>query len=468
MERGITPSSSFEGFSPTGSTCSLDKFGQSGSGIGRAATPSQQHHSHQHSGPSDYLNERHYSKSEGNSVIEDTAILKVVPLNSSLSTGSVLSSPNVQVSGDALMSEDPLSSAPKPGAPSSSVKKPPTPPPKPNSSSAGHLDSSAVGRLEDATASSRSSPGRNRLSGNIASSHSEGQSASWADQVVPSEDLSVSSQPEWAQMPGNGEVNKLRMNPSQSIIRTTVGSLSDTQQIIPIRTHPEQSNPFHQFTLEKPSQSQATSKPVSNTPSRSRHAPLDKRNSSEGHSAPHNSISNSVHPDRSRDSSPSLQTAHPPTHVGVGNRNEAVAMTNSSVSSNWIAPVKHLLLPGNVSVIKASPTSHNAIQHPQQHVVHRVSPHYPNASVNGVLKSPAISGRHTHMMGTSTGFVGFNGGRFNHIQNPPPVTCFNCGKRGHLGYSCPANTMETNNPESESFLFVRLSLLICLLFANTI
>lgn len=33
--------------------------------------------------------------------------------------------------------------------------------------------------------------------------------------------------------------------------------------------------------------------------------------------------------------------------------------------------------------------------------------------------------------------------------HPPPPVCFNCGKKGHLGMSCPADTIDTHNPDSE-------------------
>ena len=34
------------------------------------------------------------------------------------------------------------------------------------------------------------------------------------------------------------------------------------------------------------------------------------------------------------------------------------------------------------------------------------------------------------------------------VQPPPPM-CFNCGKKGHHGASCPAETIDTNNPDSK-------------------
>ena len=41
-----------------------------------------------------------------------------------------------------------------------------------------------------------------------------------------------------------------------------------------------------------------------------------------------------------------------------------------------------------------------------------------------------------------------NQGRGSH--HTPPPACFNCGKKGHYGTSCPAETIDTNNPDSES------------------
>ena len=35
-------------------------------------------------------------------------------------------------------------------------------------------------------------------------------------------------------------------------------------------------------------------------------------------------------------------------------------------------------------------------------------------------------------------------------HQPPPPACFNCGKKGHYGTSCPADTMDTHNPDSKS------------------
>ena len=374
MERGLTPSSSFEGFSPTGSTCSLDKFGS----VGRMPTPSQ--HSYRY--PGEHHERQHSRSSCSSAVIEesDAAILRAVPFNSSLlgrSDPCAHSDPSV-------FTENMPSSSPKTPTLLTARKnmKTVTPVPTPKSNH---------------TSGSARSPGG---PGSVSES-----STSWADQSGSNENSSVL--PDWAIMPANGEV---KHNGHKHIQSKISGGMADSHHIIPIRTNSEQSKPFQQYNSQERVHSPNKSP---HTPSRSRHTPVNKRNSFEGYiSSPTPLI----------EASPVRQHKPP---VIVGNR------------TDW-APGRHDMLQSTLTVVRTHPNH-------QQTIVHRVPPQY----INGAALKPV--GGHHGSVGHSSVLLNYGaGGRLvNHRADPGPVTCFNCGKRGHLGMTCPANTMETNDPDSE-------------------
>ena len=352
------------------------------------------HHSYRHSGEH---HERQGSRSSCNSaVIEDAAILKVVPLSST---------PN----HSELSSESPISTVTKTGASSSGAKRPlksvnPNP-----SSKHNHLS----GRSTEGSGS--------RLGDQPTTPDSGSANTSWAD-LSGSHD-NGGGRPAWAVMPANGEMKNgtasHKHTPSTGHAQSKIsGGLSDSHHIIPIKTHPEQAQPFHQHGSQE--RGHMPAKPVPHTPSRARHTPVAKRNSSEGHPPPVQGALMEL--PGSRHKSPIL----------VGNRTE---------SANW-TPSKHdLHQQSTLTVVKTHPNAP-----PQaQHIVQRVPPQYP--VVNGGLKPPA-GAQGGQLRGNV--LAGYSGTRFvNHRMEPVAVTCFNCGKRGHKGMTCPANTMETNDPDSE-------------------
>ena len=80
-------------------------------------------------------------------------------------------------------------------------------------------------------------------------------------------------------------------------------------------------------------------------------------------------------------------------------------------------------------------------------LVHSFAPPPPPLPVAPVLPRPAYI--------PSGGVVpGYPPVLTNHSRGslqPPSPACFNCGKKGHYGTSCPADTMDTHNPDSKSF-----------------
>lgn len=364
MERGLTPSSSFEGFSPTGSTCSLDKFGSGGAGP-RMTTPSQA--LYRYSG--EHHHERQASRSSCSSVVieeSDAAILKAVPLPD---TTTNTTDPNDNMS-----------------------------------SKTGTLNAA---RKHTKTVPSPKLPSNNRSPGGTSSNSVREPGTSWADQSSSND--TGGGRPDWAILPSNGEIKHNGTPPFKQVHSTQSkisGGVSDSHHIIPIRTHPEQSNPFQQYSSVQPQNKSP------HTPQRSRHTPVNKRNSSEG--------GYSSGPTGVIESSP---TRHKTPAAVVGSRGD----WNPAMQQSTLA-------------VKRTYPGH---QQQQQAILRVPPPHY----VNGVLK-PVVG---HHVGGHGGVLLGYSGvGKLvNHRPDPVPVTCFNCGKRGHHGITCPANTMDTNNPESE-------------------
>ena len=192
------------------------------------------------------------------------------------------------------------------------------------------------------------------------------------------------------------------------------------------------------------------------------HTPLVKRNSSE--------LS-------ANQSSPVIQAAPPPpapqpqqVYVG-GNRapnivgvpaGRGAGGVGAGGGHNWI--MRPVLLPNHpVTVIGVPVTNRNQHQH---QVIHASNPPV-TIPHNGLMRT--VPGQQNRLPPGNTATIvpatfvpthyhhhhqpgGGGGGLVSHIQGGsggPPAMCFNCGKRGHLGNSCPGVTMETNNPDSK-------------------
>lgn len=373
MERGLTPSSSFEGFSPTGSTCSLDKFGSGGAGPPRMTTPSQA--LYRYSGEH---HERQASRSSCSSVVieeSDAAILKAVPLPDSTTTNT---DPNVFIDNISTIS-----------------------------SKTGMLNATKKHTKTGPSVVPPKLPASNRSPGGGSTSVREQPSTSWADQSGSNDTCGGGGgRPDWAILPSNGEV-KQNGAPSLKHVHSSSqsGGVSDSHHIIPIRTHPDQSYPFQQYG----SSSVQPQNKSPHTPLRSRHTPVNKRNSSEGYS-------------------------FSPTTGGIIESSPTRHKAPIVIRGDWSTP-RHDMQQSTLAVKRTYPASQQAIL--------GVPPQY----VNGVLKPVGHHG--SSHGGVLLGYGGGGSRLVNHRADPGPVTCFNCGKRGHPGITCPANTMDTNNPDSE-------------------
>lgn len=400
VEKGMTPSSSYEGLSPASSTCSLDMINLRGN------TPV---HSHRYPA----LETERHSRSESSAVENspvlanvDAAIVKAVP-----------SLPHAKMNGDVPASDRNMSGD-KPQRVVSGSMSPQNP--------------ATVPKLH------------NRHSGSSDTSRSGAKSSgsmSWADQVVPSEESIMINRPGWAQMStANGEVR-------------LVSSPGELQHNIHLRGQVPSS--AHQFVANSPLHQQHHP----NTSPHVRHGSAAKRNSTEGYntsiiqvpSTP-DSLSKHIH----RESSPSPvikvpQPVLPQGSVPVTARNVQMPLN----TTNWPTPMRQFLLPNSVSLVRAS--------RPQAPPTAVYTPYTTSTTVvNGLIRTPPphhvnrIAATPAHVF-TTGGYVSYPPlGLPAHSQSPPtpPVACFNCGKRGHLGTACPGETMETNNPEGTESVYV--------------
>ena len=162
----------------------------------------------------------------------------------------------------------------------------------------------------------------------------------------------------------------------------------------------------------------------SSTPSQ-RHTPLSKRHSAEPsdgwshHSDPMTSARGSYHPQVSR-VPPAGQTGNwlprPPgpllqnSHLPSGRRHRGPPQSVTPLGVNGLVP--SLGPPIGVPPVLQRP--------------------YLPSPGSGVAYTPVLT---NHSRGS---------------HQPPPPVCFNCGKKGHYGASCPADTIHTNNPDSKS------------------
>lgn len=285
--------------------------------------------------------------------------------------------------------------------------------------------------------------------------------------------------------------------PSSSSSRTVhqIHSSNSLSDIIPIQTHPGHSSPFHSppssssTSFSSPSSGPTPSSQNSNcqhpTESHSHSHPLPTSSTSIStathsttakHKQSHPSLAKRNSSELSANQSSSVIQAAPPQQMYVGgNRAPNIVGVSASRGAggvgvggvagghNWI--VRPVLLPNHpVTVIGVPVANRN-----QHQVIHTSNPSVTIAH-NGLMRTVPQQNRlpgttativpatfvpthhHHHQPGSGGGIVVCPPVSINHIQGGsggPPAMCFNCGKRGHLGNSCPGVTMETNNPDSK-------------------
>ena len=250
-------------------------------------------------------------------------------------------------------------------------------------------------------------------------------------------------------------------------------SKSGNSQQRPVESHPHSHS--HSHPHSHPTSNTCTATTISTATHsaakhKQSHASLAKRNSSES---------------SANRSSPILQAAPPPSQQQVyvgGNRapNIVGISPGSRVASgaagghNWIV---RPLLPNHPVTVIGVPVANRS----QHQVIHTASNPPVTIAHNGLMMKTAVP-QQNRLPGTTATIVpatfvpthyhhhqsvgGGGGGvglvvcppaSINHIQGGsggPPAMCFNCGKRGHLGNSCPGVTMETNNPDSKLYLIL--------------
>ena len=283
-------------------------------------------------------------------------------------------------------------------------------------------------------------------------------------------------------------------------------SLSD---IIPIQTHPGHSSPFHSppssssssASFSSPPSSLSSSSVLSGPPSSSKNGSSQRPMESHSHSHPLPTSTPSISTPSTISTTTHSVAKHKQSHVSLAKRNSSELSANQSSPVLQAAPPQQVYVGGNraptiVSVPAgrgavggAAPGGHNWIVRPvllpnhpvtvisvpvtnrnQHQVIHTSNPPVTIAH-NGLMRTVPQQNRlpgnpativpatlvpthphHHHQPGGGGGLVVCPPVNINHIQGGsggPPAMCFNCGKRGHLGNSCPGVTMETNNPDSK-------------------
>lgn len=167
-----------------------------------------------------------------------------------------------------------------------------------------------------------------------------------------------------------------------------------------------------------------------------------------------------LHQDRVRGRSHT--PSHTPKHTPVGKRHSAEPHDGKSHHDNPITsarpnyhPPIHSASAQQLNWIQTRPQPQSVIHHHHLSGIGRSGGRHRTVGINGLAYTPSPPGgipRATFIPGTS-GLAGYPPVFTNHsrgIHQPPPPVCFNCGKKGHYGTSCPAETMDANNPDSKS------------------
>ena len=497
---GLTPSSSYECFSPTGSTCSLDKFGQGPTGgVGvRTLTPNQskQHHS------THEMRTREYRLSQGetpstimpvllNGIPGGGGVASLVGRTSSMS--SATSTPESKRNSDPPVLQGVVNTSVVSSAgftPSAAVQVIRTSTPGSGKTDGSGKGSRSTGKAENsgkagsAGKTEKSEGGaRNDDSGqtHAASDSPDLSNTSWAD--TGEEGGGAVSRPDWAVMPGVNGVSGTgsrdvassfhsgtgmrdsTQSHSSTTSQTSTGSVAVSRAIVGSVSPPSHSS--NVGTRTRPSNPQVHSGMdpagyhVSRAPLSAPHTPVHGHHGHHAHHHLHHGYHHSSSTGK-RHSHHEGGVAHDPSaEIIVPQPVHPVAAGRNAKS------VHPYVYPAVVRVPSQQ-------QRPQQRVLYHggvahVHHNQNNSSANGLMRTPMSAAQNrlhaggvgvhlfppTHGGVVSAGGVVYSSspatGHTSHHQAPPPppVQCYNCGKRGHLGSTCPGVTMDVTDNSCE-------------------
>ena len=496
-QAALTPSSSYECFSPTGSTCSLDQYGHTSTGRGGARTLTSGHHRQR----------QHHSTHEVRLKEEVTPTSALFLANGippggggggggggrggggAGGSGSVTSPlEKTSMSCDLNRPSDQSASQRTTGTLKSLAARPP----------GSHTAQKTTPTSAKSTSSHNTSGGGR---GGVAPVSPALSNSSWAD---TGEEGGSVNKPDWALMPSaNGESHSGTGTSQASHSDSggaslpsqhsgggamSVTSHSDSGNVLlahsgtgattTTRTGMEPATGYHQHQLSHPSTTRASvSAP---------HTPIHHTHHHQHHShhAHHHTHHHSVVPGKRN-----------PHHEGGPQGGGAcdVVITNSSSSSDIVVPQplhpvasaahnKSYIYPSPITLIR-TPTQ----QQQQPRLLHHggvAHLHHNQNNSNGLMRAPPVVGHahhnrlqhqlHLFPPGAHPGGVvsaamqAYSGGgsptmtgpghhhhhHHHHLPQaapppPGPVMCYNCGKRGHLGSTCPGPTMDASDTSCE-------------------
>lgn len=411
MEQTLTPSSSCDRFSPTGSTCSLDKYSHAALGGGERILTSAQAHSTQEV----RTTIRHLSNSE------PPPTLANVVVNGNLNSGSGgkivdRTMPPTSIAKSRTSS----ASDPHRTSDSSTVPK--------GNSPANSLASGGTNSSSSQAGSSGSRHGgtdhRNQGSPSL-------QNSSWAD--TTEEEVSV-SKPDWARLPNsNGDPHSSSVGNGNKAQSHTGAGPRPLLGGTPVYGTPNSMGVVHHHhhtSATRPSVS------APHTPIHGYHAhnPNSKRNPHEVGSCHGNATANS-----------SDIIVPQPLHPATGHNQVGVANPG-----NWNKSVRPYLHPSNMTIVQAPTQQLQRAGH--HHLIHH---NQNNSSANGLMRGPPMlpqNRTHGILMFPPGSVMGpySSSHPVGHAHPPTPVVaCYNCGKRGHLGNTCPGVTMDATDTSCE-------------------